>query len=495
MLPIASKSTPLDHPHSTPQPYLFVDLDGTLINGDSLWESFVLLIRKKPVAAVISLLSLFRGRAAFKKAVAQQIDYTPEIFHYNDDVVSFVRQEVRKGNSAVLATAADQIIANFVSNHLGCFSDIIASDGNNNLKGNHKLSAIRNYISNNSASNSFGYLGDSKSDRPIWSAATRVIVVASSTDLAQKIAGHIYVDTILKKPKASWKDYFGALRIHQWVKNTLIFVPLLLSHQFEDVEKGVMALLGFLCFGLCASATYLWNDILDLPADRRHPRKQFRPLASGKMSIRAYLAVSCLLLILSFCFSLLMLPPQATFILLGYIALTLSYSFFIKEKLLLDTMMLGLLYAYRIFYGGIVTNILVSDWLVAFSLFFFLGLALVKRYSEITAKPLNGPSNKIHGRGYYTSDREIIGVLGVSASFLSILILALYITSPTVMILYHHPQALWCVCFIMIYWVSRIWVLCHRGHMPDDPITFALRDKVSLLSGTLCLISILLAKF
>ncbi|MDH3359407.1 MAG: UbiA family prenyltransferase [Desulfobulbaceae bacterium] len=473
---------------------LFVDLDDTLILGDTLWESFALLVRQNPIAALLTLFSLLRGRAAFKHAVAQQVIFSPASLQYNEMVVSYVRKEAASGRLTVLATAADVTIASAVASYLGCFAHIIASDGIRNLKSNRKLKVISAYAREVTGDANFDYIGDSRADRPIWLAAGKAMVVAGSNTAALKIAGAATLTLFLPKPQKTWLDLYKALRIHQWVKNILIFTPLFLSHQYADTDKMFAAVTGFACFGLCASATYLWNDIVDLPADRVHPRKQYRPLAAGRISIAEGLTVSVLLLGLSFGMAMHLLPLSAMLLLAGYIVLTLAYSLFLKEKLLLDAMMLGLLYASRIMFGGVATTIMVSDWLIAFSVFFFLGLALLKRYSEIAQK-LQNQSGKISGRGYYTNDCEIIGILGVVSNFMSILILALYITSPAVVVLYNYPQALWGVCFVMIYWVSRVWVLCHRGHMPEDPIVFALRDKVSLVAGALCVLAVLIAKF
>ncbi|WP_049824387.1 UbiA family prenyltransferase [Desulfurivibrio alkaliphilus] len=471
---------------------LFVDLDNTLILGDTLWESFAMLVRQNPVAALTALFSLLRGRAAFKRTVARQAPFFPDLLQYNDQVVAFVCQEAALGRPTVLATAADARIADAVAAHLGCFTRVIASDGTRNLKGHRKLEVIAAFAEEATGKKAFDYIGDSRADRPIWQAAGRALVVAGDQATAQQIAGPTELALFLPRPLKVWRDLLKALRLHQWAKNILIFTPLLLSHQYSDIDKVFAALVGFVCFGLCASATYLWNDILDLPADRAHPRKQHRPLAAGRISIAESLGLSGLLLGLSFGLALPVLPPVAVLLLAGYIALTLAYSLLLKEKLLLDAMMLGLLFAYRILFGGVTTGIMVSDWLIAFSVFFFLGLALVKRYSEIITKMQN-QTGKISGRGYYTEDREVIGVLGVASSYMSILIMALYITSPAVVGLYSHPQALWGVCLVMIYWISRIWVLSHRGHMPDDPIVFALRDRVSLLAGAGCVMAVLIA--
>lgn len=473
---------------------LYVDLDGTLVAGDTLWESFAQLVRRDPRGALRSLFALPRGRAAFKRAVAERIELAPSTLVFNDAVLGFVRSEAARGRPVVLATAADARVAQAVARHLGCFDAVVASVDGCNLKGARKLAAIEAHAREAYGSDAFDYLGDSRADRPIWRAAGSALVVCGEAQHARRVAGKTAVARTFSRPAARARDFLRAMRLHQWVKNILVFAPIVLSHTYFQWDKLALGATAFFCFGLAASATYLWNDILDLPADRAHARKRERPIAAGRLGIPAALAASAGLLLVAFGAAVAFLPPLATLMLAGYIALTVTYSLALKEKLLVDAMMLGLLYAYRILFGAASTAIAVSDWLIAFSVFFFFGLALVKRYSEISTRLREQPA-KIAGRGYYTGDREVIGVLGIASNFTSVLILALYITSPAVVELYRHPQALWGVCLVMLYWLSRVWVLCHRGQMPDDPIVFAVRDRISISAGGLCLAAVLAAKF
>lgn len=470
---------------------LFVDLDGTLIHGDSLWESLAALARANIFAALLTCLSLLRGRAAFKAVVAERTSIALSDVKLNEPLLAFLKTQARE-RPVILATAANQRIAQTIADELGVFSGVIASDDADNMKGAQKLAAIKARLAANSAEH-FDYIGDSKADRAIWRDAEHVYVVAPGAKAATRIAGDSKVDRHFPAPGAGVKDVIRAMRPHQWTKNALILLPVFLSHRFLDPGVVFAALAAFASFSLCASATYIWNDILDIRADRAHPRKKTRPFAAGLISIPQGLAVSLALLAVSFGLAAATLSPVVLALLAGYIVITLTYSLYFKEKLLVDAMTLGLLYSYRIVIGGAATGIVLSDWLIAFSTFFFFGLALVKRYTEIASKGPKAGSDKIAGRGYYASDREVIGILGVASSFISILIMALYIRAPEIIELYARPQLLWVVCVMLMYWLSRIWVLTHRGHMPDDPIVFAIRDKNSLLAGLICAGAVLLA--
>lgn len=463
---------------------LVVDLDDTLIHGDTLWESLAALASTNIFAALLTCLSLFRGRAAFKEAIAKRVSTNLSDVKVNQPLLSFLQEEAQH-RPVVLATAANKNIAKNIADELGVFSDVIGSDPDNNMKGARKLVAIKDLL-NSKGLTHFDYIGDSKADRAIWSEADHVYVVAPTPQAAQKAAGEHKVDQYFEAPHAKPSDILRAMRPHQWAKNVLIILPLFLSHQFLDISKITTALTAFFAFSFCASATYIWNDILDIRSDRVHPRKKNRPFAAGLISIPHGLAISFLLLAISFGVTALTLPPVVLLLLAGYIGITLTYSLYFKEKLLVDAMTLGLLYSYRIVIGAAAASIVLSDWLIAFSTFFFFGLALVKRYTEVASKTVSSTSGKIAGRGYYAGDREVIGVLGVASSFISILIMALYIRSPEIIELYTRPQILWVVCVVLMYWLSRIWVLAHRSHMPDDPIVFALKDKNSMLAGIIC---------
>lgn len=469
---------------------LFVDLDGTLIEGDSLWEAAAALASRNIFSFIAACLSLFGGRASFKRAIAKRTASSLADFKLNESVHAFVKTEAEH-RSVILATAADKNVAEALAGEAGFFSGVIASENGKNLKGAKKLQAIRAYLSDQDLTGAFDYIGDSKADRPIWSEAGTAYAVARDEASARRLAKTGSAKWI-PGPASTLKDFVKAMRPHQWVKNVLIFLPLALSHQLLDSTKLMQAFAAFAAFSLCASATYILNDILDIRSDRRHARKRSRPFAAARISIPKGLLAAALLFVLSFSIALAFTAPIVIVLLAGYIGFTLTYSLYLKEKLLVDAMALGLLYGYRIIIGGAAAAVLVSDWLIAFSVFFFLGLALVKRYTEISQKAQNA-DGKISGRGYYGGDREIVSVLGVVSSYTSILILALYITSPDVAVLYGEPRILWVICLVMIYWLGRIWTLAHRGHMPDDPIVFALRDRVSLLCGLICGGTLLLA--
>ena len=470
---------------------LFADLDGTLIHGDTLWEAAAALAGRNFFSFLACLPALFSGRVAFKTAIASRMPTSLSDLKLNDAVFSYVKTQ-SESRHVVLATAAHKSVADAIASDAGFFHGVIATAEGDNLKGARKLAAIKTHLAEHNLGDTFDYVGDSKADRAVWREAQTAYVAAPDENTANILTEDHENTRRLPTEKAAPKDYIKAIRPHQWVKNVLVFLPLILSHQIFDFEKVVQAFAAFVGFSLCASATYIINDILDIRSDRRHPRKCKRPFAAGRIEIPRGLAFSFLLLTASFGIAFAFAGALVVVLFAGYVVFTLTYSLYLKEKLLVDAMALGILYGYRILIGGAAANVVVSDWLIAFSVFFFLGLALVKRYTEINQKTPTA-DGKIPGRGYYTHDREIVSVLGVVASYTSILILALYITSPAVTELYQEPRMLWAICLVMIYWLGRIWTLSHRGHMPDDPIVFALRDKVSLLCGLICTGAILLA--
>ena len=460
-----------------------VDLDGTLVHGDTLWESFFSLPRHSPLGFLTATYSLVRGRAAFKAEVAKQFKPHLNKVVFNEELIEFLRKEAYR-RPIILATASHITVANSIADELQFFNEVLASD-ESNLKGRTKLRAVENCLAANNWLNGFDYIGDSGADRPLWAKARKAFAVAPSVQQAKRVSGGINFERIFVAPAAGPRAYIKGMRPHQWVKNLLIFAPLLLSRQFAEIDVTIEAVIAFLAFNLCASATYLWNDILDVQLDRVHPRKRSRPFASGAIRIPQGLLFSAALMAAGFGLIIAFLPMIVVGLFLFYIVFTLTYSLYLKEKLLVDAMALGLLYSLRILIGAGATGVVVSDWLIAFSTFFFFGLALVKRYSEIAISQ-STTHEKIAGRGYYAHDVQILSMLGVAASFVSILILALYITSDYVLANYTRPQALWFVCLVMMYWVSRVWVLASRKEMPDDPIVFALRDPISLTCGVLC---------
>ena len=279
------------------------------------------------------------------------------------------------------------------------------------------------------------------------------------------------------------KDCLNALRIHQWVKNALIFVPLLAAHQLTNTTQLWLGALAFLFFGLCASSVYLVNDLLDLEDDRHHASKRRRPFASGRLTVKWGLIAFPLLLFAAFAGALLLMPWQFVIALGVYYALTLSYSLVLKRYIALDVITLAMLYTIRVIAGGAAFGLPLTFWLLAFSMFMFLSLALCKRYAELREALQSGRSGKARGRGYDPNDLEMISSLGASSGYQAVLVLALYVLDQSTVALYGQPQIIWLACPVLLFWITRVWMLTHRGQMHDDPVVFAVSDRVSLIAG------------
>jgi len=470
---------------------LIVDLDGTLISTDTLLESVLMLFHKAPWLILLFPIWLIRGgRAGLKHEISSRISLDVTTLPYRNDVIDTISDARKNGRPIILATAAHKDIGENVADHLGVFDHVIATTKERNAKAENKLKAIYEYLDEKE----FDYIGDSKADLPIWKASRWKYAVSPSQNIKKLLSKFNNVSFIGEFKTLKFKTILRSVRIHQWAKNILLFVPLVLSQQYSNIESVSGSIIAFLSFGLCASATYLWNDLLDLPSDRQHPNKKTRPLASGDMSVIKGIALSFILLATSFILPILYLPIQFTLMLFGYIALTVSYTFYFKRKLMTDVLMLGGLYAYRILVGAAAINVVVSPWLLAFSIFFFLSLALVKRFTDLSCLKAN-QKDKVGGRGYYVSDLDMVRSLGTSASYISVLVMALYVSSPSVTDLYPSPNWLWLLCIIFLYWLSRIWFLAGRNQMPDDPVLFAVKDKISYMVGISVLAVLLLASF
>jgi 4-hydroxybenzoate polyprenyltransferase len=452
---------------------LCVDLDGTLIRSDALFESLLLLLRRNFLYVLLIPLWLFSGKAAFKRRIAQKVSFDPAALPYNKELLAWVREQRLLGRKIVLATATHRAIAEKISDYLGCFDEIIATNERVNLSGDAKRAALVARF----GERGFDYAGNSRKDLCIWAACNDSIVVhASSATLAgaRKTRG---VVKVVGKPKASLKTWLRAARVHQWVKNILVCVPLLTSHHFRDTAAIRTVAVLFFAFSACASVIYIINDLLDLPADRAHPRKSLRPFASGDLSISQGIILGFAFAVISIALGAL-LPPAAQFVLGCYFVLTLCYSAWLKRKLILDVLVLATLYTIRIIAGGAATQIRLSSWLITFSLFFFLSLAICKRSSELM-NLVKANKTRTNGRFYETGDLEPLNICGIASGMLACLVILLYGSSQQAELLYATPQLLFLLCPLLFYWVSRLWVLTFRGVLQEDPILFAVRDRVS----------------
>lgn len=472
---------------------LFVDLDGTLIKSDLLFECLVPIIKNYFYALFLAPFWLLKGKAYLKDKFSDLVSINPEILPYNNNVLEYIRKEKENGSKIILATASNIKLAKSISDYLGIFDDVIASSKEENLKGKNKLNKIKLYIENNNTNKEFSYIGDSEADVKIFN-ETNIPIVVGNKNVFNKIKSKNDKTTFVDgENDFSLKKFFKMIRTYQWVKNFLIFLPLILAHKFLDVNLLLKALVAFFSFSFLASSVYIINDIMDVESDRIHPSKKNRPIASGAVKISSALKVAFILMPLSFIISI-FLGKEFLFVLLTYFITTSCYSFYLKKIMLVDILILSLLYTVRMFAGGVALNIYLSPWLFMFSMFFFFSLACAKRYSELYAVR-NNLQDEIKGRGYQAQDLEQIQIFGSSSGYIAILIFALYIQSDISMKLYKTPSSFWALCPIMLYWISRVWLLSHRGQMTQDPIIFALKDKVSYVVLILSIIIFGVAKY
>ena len=472
---------------------LCVDLDGTLVKSDTLVDSVLALARQKP-AEILRIPSwIAQGKAQFKKLVTASVTLDVEHLPYNRPLLEWLRAEHGAGRTIYLATAADRSLAERVADYLGIFAGVLASDGTTNLEGKNKLQAFREHFGER-----FCYIGNAKPDVELLGACESPMTANPHRALTAGLrrAG--------KAPAANFEDrspalksWLRAVRLHQWAKNVLIFVPLALAHAWSlsTIGGGVVA---FFSFGLCASATYIINDLLDIEADRKHRRKRRRPFAAGDLS--AIAGVSAVVVMLAASFALALLVPRVILALPGrhglllphkflewlllYTVTTLTYSLYLKRVLLLDVFVLSGLYTVRLLAGSAATTQPISEWLGAFSVFFFLSLAFVKRFSELESLREQGGESAA-GRGYQTSDLEQLRAFGTGSMFAAVLVTTLYISNPQTSLLYTNVRRLWLVIPVLLLWLSQVWMLASRGEMHDDPVVWAITSKRSLLLGLL----------
>jgi 4-hydroxybenzoate polyprenyltransferase len=467
---------------------LCVDLDHTFTDSDLLLESFLLLIKKNPLYVFMCLFWLLKSKAWLKTQIASRVTMDVAVLPYNAALLAYLRDEKAHGRNLYLCTAANWSLAQKIADHFGIFSGVMASNDAYNLSGSNKAAALVSEF----GVHGFDYCGDAMIDVPVWKQSRRAIVVGHKriAAAAAKVNGSI---VFFEKKSALLRLIAKEMRVYQWVKNLLIFVPLLAAHRFTNLGSIVAAGIAFASFSLCASSVYLLNDLLDLDADRRHVRKRNRPFASGQLPVSLGLGLSLALVAGSAALAA-TLPPKFAMVLAGYFVATLAYSFFLKRHILIDVFTLAGLYTARIVAGGAADDISLSYWLVLFSGLLFLSLAMVKRYTELDVLVRSGKTAAaVAGRGYLTQDILILCAFGTASAYAAVLVLALYMNAPEISTLYSHQPALWVLFGLLLYWISRVWMLAFRGQMNDDPIVFAIKDRTSLLVISLCVMSVILA--
>lgn len=464
----------------TDKPVLVVDLDGTLLRSDILFETFWSAFGKSWQTPFRAGGALLRGKAEMKRILVQSGSLDVTSLPYDPEIVAYVENWRAKGGHAALVTASDEIIARAVAEHLGIFDEVYGSDGERNLKGKSKASFLNAHY----GEAGFAYMGDAHADIPVWSTANRAITVNVSSGLQNKVAMLPAEVEHLTTVSRSLMPYITAIRPHQWMKNILVFLPMLAAHQYTGLTF-LQAFMAFVAFSLVASSAYVMNDLLDLAADRAHPRKCKRPFAAGDIPIThgTWMALGMLMLggVVAVSLGIAFLGVMVFY----YIATTV-YSLNLKRQTVLDIMTLAGLYTTRIIAGGVATGIPLSVWLLAFSIFFFLSLAAIKRQAELVDSAKRGKLGAT-GRGYHVEDIPVVSQVATAAGYVSVLVMALYVNSPAVVELYNTPLALWGVCLVLLYWLTRVIMITHRGHMHDDPVVFAAKDRVSQICFLLIL--------
>jgi 4-hydroxybenzoate polyprenyltransferase/phosphoserine phosphatase len=458
-------------------PVLFVDLDGSLVKTDLLHEAILSLARHAPLKLLKAAGALHHGKAAFKQAVSEC--HQPDVAHlpWRQEALDLVAEERARGCKIVLATATHRAWAKLVVNECGLFDDLLASDGERNLKGRQKLAAIEDYCRKHGHAG-FSYLGDSGADVVVWQKSRVAYLAAPSSSLWSRAAGQGRTVAAVGSRAPRLKALARLLRPHQWAKNLLLAVPLITSHRVLEVPLLVAVVLAMICFSLCASAVYVLNDLFDLDSDRVHPTKRNRPFASGAIPIHWGPPLVVLLGGAGLLLSSLALPEPFVGILVLYGVATCAYSLALKRVAMLDVTVLASLYTLRVLAGGLATGIPVSEWLMAFSLFMFVSLAFAKRYTELDRA--EDDVGQLPGRGYRRHDLGLVETLGPSSGLLAVLVLVLYLQSDEMQERYQQAWALWLLCPLLLYWISRLWLKARRQQLHDDPVVFALRDPVSL---------------
>ncbi|MCW5632881.1 MAG: UbiA family prenyltransferase [Rubrivivax sp.] len=461
-------------PDDVPRP-LCVDCDGTLIRSDLLHEAVLALVKTRWWLVFALPWWLLRGRAHLKRQVARHVRLDAATLPYHEPLVAWLREERARGRRLVLATAADRSLADGVAAHLGLFDEVLASERGVNLAG----AAKGRELARRFGEHGFDYAGDSRRDLDVWRHAGGAIVVGPAAGTLAAAAGGVApLLHVFDRGAAHLADYLRALRLHQWLKNLLVLLPALSAHRIGEAATLGVSLAALLAFGLAASGVYVLNDLLDLPSDRRHARKRHRPFASGRVPV-AHGAVMVPGLLAAAAAVALTLPPLFQGVLLLYLSVTTAYSVSLKNQPVVDVIVLASLYALRVLAGSAATGIQPSFWLLAFSLFLFLSLALVKRHAELGAV-LRQDGQRAAGRGYEVADLVLLMALGVAAAMAAVLVLALYVHDGETARLYAEPRALWLIVPLLLFWVMRLWMITHRGGMHDDPVVFAARDSTSL---------------
>ncbi len=454
---------------------LVVDLDETLVRTDLLIESFFAYLSGNLLRFAAAAVSLSKGRARLKADISRVTPIDAASLPYNAEVLKLIDEARNSGRAVYLASASNERYVEAIANELGLFDGWFASDDARNLSARAKADLLVERF----GAHGFDYVGNGRADLPVWAVAGDRVAVGANARVVAALKSLDPSARVLPAQGGDLSVWLRLFRVHQWAKNGLVFVPLLAAHLFT-VWAFASTAVAAIAFSLVASAIYIINDLVDVESDRKHRTKQHRPLAAGTAPAKKALMFALAFLAIAFALGFL-LPIAFVVVLASYLATTTAYSFYLKRKMMLDVVALASLYTLRVIGGAVAISTVPSQWILAFSMFVFVSLALLKRYVELAAR-LDGSLPDPTNRNYKKSDLPVIGALSAASGFNAVTVFALYISSTSVHILYRHPQALWLVCPVLLYWIGRAIIMAERRLIDDDPILFALRDRVSLIA-------------
>ncbi len=477
-MPIVDKDIPL-----------CVDLDGALTYTDILVETYIQLLKEKPWVIFQTPFWILKGKAILKAEISRQVHFDPTILPYNQELLDWLKAEKAAGRTLCLATASNIRIGEKVAEYLGIFDHVICSTDATNLLGIGKAHVLVEKF----GEKQFDYVGDSAADLLVWPKAREAILVNASERTASKAHQIAKVSKVFesKNSKFRFNTFLKQIRIHQWIKNTLVFIPALAGHTIFEPSVFLSSLIAFFSFSFAASSIYILNDVFDLNADRHHSFKKHRPLASGTFSLRHAIFSFWILLfgslILSFA-----LPQTFILLLLTYYVINLAYTFRLKRVAYIDVVLLTSVYVIRVLAGSAASSTDTSVWLFSFAACFFFSLALVKRCSELINMEKAGKEKAV-GRGYSKDDSTLLRMLGIVSAILSVVILGIYVLSSTATLLYTQPIYLFGLVILLAFWLGRTWILTLQGNVHEDPVLFATKDVPSYIVACIAIAIILLA--
>jgi 4-hydroxybenzoate polyprenyltransferase len=468
-------------------PPLIVDLDGTIIKSDLLFEGLILLLRKHPLYFFHLFIWLLNGKLRLKEEIFKRVRIDPTLLPYNTCFLDFLKSEKENGRKLILATASPIRNAREIAEYLGLFSEVFGSEKQSNLKGRTKRDLLVGLFGDKG----FDYAGNSKSDFVIFKTARKSLLVNMTKTNEIRCRRNFSVQSVFERKSERVNYFLKSIRVYQWTKNLLIFIPFITSHSWNNLSSVRTIIIAFLSVSFLASSGYIINDLLDLNGDRIHPRKRNRPIASGNFSIPNACIAAFLLAAFGFGLAI-FIDKSLIYLLVLYFSLTIAYSLKLKTIELIDVFSLTALYLIRIFIGAFAINVDLSFWLLVFSIFTFFSLALVKRYTEIMLKK-SQLEISLSRRNYTGTDLPFIGQIGISSGLMTVVVFALYINSPEINSLYSNPEILWILCFLLLYWISHIWHSAYKGKMTDDPIIFSLKNRRSMITIILMAITFILS--